>query len=140
MSPNRSSRRSGYKDVMPDRDQVLRFAVGEPAGRRSRTWRLSVPRRKSDILAETGNSVKVSLHEPGPARFALTSEFVGKGAWQAPEGLDPRLATEWARPRPTPPKRIARPLSIIVPWHEVLERDVHDGRRDLDVAAAGTAP
>jgi hypothetical protein len=83
---------------MPDRDQVLRFAVGSAIGPRSRTWRLWVPRRKSDVYLSSrrlANSVKVSLHEPGPARFALTSEFVRKGSWKAPEGRDPRLAIEW---------------------------------------------
>jgi hypothetical protein len=67
--------------------------------------------------------VKVSLHEPGPARFALTREFVRKGLWAAPEGRDPRLADEWERPRPKPPNRAVRPLSIIVPWDEVVERE-----------------
>jgi hypothetical protein len=114
---------------MADRDQVLRFAVGSPAGPRSRTWRLWVPRRKSDVYVSSrrlGNSVKVSLHEPGPARFALTSEFMRKGSWKAPEGRDPRLAAEWDRPRPKPPNRIARPLAIVVPWDEVLEREVEE--------------
>lgn len=114
---------------MPDRDQVLRFAVGSPTGPRSRTWRLWVPRRKSDVYVSSrrvGNSVKVSLHEPGPARFALTSELVRKGTFQAPEGRDPRLAVDWERPRPKPPGQIARPLALIVPWDEVLERDVDE--------------
>lgn len=72
------------------------------------------------------NSVKVSLHEPGPARFALTSEFVRKGTFKPPEGRDPRLAVEWERPRPKPPNQAARPLAIIVPWNEVLEREVEE--------------
>ena len=54
--------------------------------------------------------------------MALTSEFVRDGAVAAPEGRDPRLAVEWNRPRPAP-GRAARPLAIIVPWHEVLDRD-----------------
>jgi hypothetical protein len=68
--------------------------------------------------------VKVSLHEQGPARWALTSEFVRKGTFQVPEGSDPRLAADWERPRPKPPLQIARPLAIIVPSDEVLEREV----------------
>jgi hypothetical protein len=65
-----------------------------------------VPKGKSDVYVSSrrlGNSVKVSLHEPGPARFALTKEFVEKGTYQAPEGFDPRLAVEWERPRPNEP-------------------------------------
>jgi hypothetical protein len=84
-----------------------------------------VPRRKSDVYVSSrrlGNSVKVSLHEPGPARFALTREFVEQTEYEAPEGRDRRLAVEWDRPRPKP-GQIARPLAILVPWDEVQERE-----------------
>jgi hypothetical protein len=85
-----------------------------------------VPRGKSDVYVSSrrlGNSVKVSLHEPDPARFALTREFVRKGLWTVPEGRDPRLADEWEWPRPKRPNRVARPLAIIVPWDEVQQRE-----------------
>lgn len=112
---------------MPDHVQVLRFAVGSATGPRSRTWRLWVPKGKSDVYVSSrrlGNSVKVSLHEPGPARFALTKEFIRRDTYRAPAGRDPRLAIEWERPRPKPPRQVARPFVIIVPWDEVLEREV----------------
>lgn len=105
--------------------QVLRFAVGSATGPRSRTWRLWVLKRKSDVYISgrmLGDSVKVSLHEPGPSRFALTSEWVRREGFQAPEGRDRRLALEWERPRPRPPRQGARAFSIIVPWDEVLDR------------------
>lgn len=111
---------------MANRDQVLRFAVGTATGPRSRTWRLWVPKGKSDVYVSSrrlGNSVKVSLHEPGPARFALTQEFVDRGTFQAPEDRDPRLAIEWERPRPRQPNGAVRPLALIVPWDEVQDRD-----------------
>jgi hypothetical protein len=111
---------------VPECDQVLRFAVGSADAARSRTWRLWVPRRKSDVYVagrRLGNSVKVSLHEPGPARFALTREFLQETGYEAPADRDPRLAVEWDRPRPKPPSQIARPLAILVPWNEVLERE-----------------
>lgn len=114
---------------MPEYTQVLRFAVGSTIGTRSRTWRLWVPRRKSDVYISSrrlGDSVKVSLHEPGPSRFALTGEWLSRTGFQAPEGRDPRLAIEWERPRPRPPRQIARPFSIIVPWDEVLDRGVSE--------------
>lgn len=112
-----------------DRDQVLRFAVGTAAGPRSRTWRLWVPKGKSDVYVSSrriGNSVKVSLHEPGPSRFALTREFVDKGSFESPEGRDPRLAHEWERPRTRQPNGAVRPLVLIVPSDEVQERDVDE--------------
>jgi hypothetical protein len=111
---------------LPDYDQVLRFAVGSAAGPRSRAWRLWVPRGKSDVYVSSrrlGNSIKVSLHDPGPSRFALTSEFVRRDSYRPPEGGDPRLAIEWERPRPKPPRQIARPFAVIVPWDEVMERE-----------------
>jgi hypothetical protein len=67
--------------------------------------------------------VKVSLHEPGPARYALTNEWIRKSGYQAPAGKDRRLANEWERPGPVPPRRIARPLTIVVPDDEVIERE-----------------
>ncbi len=105
-------------------DQVLRFAVGRPLGPRSQTWRLWVPKGKSDVYVSgrtLGSSVKVSLHEPGPARFALTKTWVQRSGFQAPPDRDSRLAVEWNRPRPTP-SRIARPLAVLVPYSEVLPR------------------
>lgn len=86
-----------------------------------------MPRRKSDVYISSrtlGRSVKVSLHEPGPSRFALTDEWVNRKGFKAPEGRDRRLAVEWERPRPRPPRQIARPFSIIVPWDEVLDRGI----------------
>lgn len=84
-----------------------------------------MPKRKSDVYISgrrLGNSVKVSLHEPGPSRFALTSEWVMRTGFQAPAERDRRLAVEWVRPRPRPPRQIARPFSIIVPYDEVFDR------------------
>src|SRR5688500_11035892 len=114
---------------MPEFVQVLRFEVGSEVGPRSRTWRLWVPKEKSDVYISgctLGSSVKVSLHEPGPSIFALTNEWVRRKDFKAPEGKDRRLAVQWERPRPFPPKQIARPLTIIVPWDEVLARKVRE--------------
>lgn len=111
---------------MGRQSQVLRFAVGSATGPRSRSWRLWVPYGKSDVYISgrsLGSSVKVSLHEPGPSRFALTDEWIKRTQFQAPEGRHQRLAVEWERPRPRPPHQTARPFSIIVPWDEVLSRE-----------------
>ena len=85
-----------------------------------------MPRRKSDVYISgrtLGASVKVSLHEPGPSRFALTSEWVRQTGFHAPEGTHRRHAFEWNRPRACPPRQVARPFSIIVPDDEVLDRE-----------------
>lgn len=110
---------------MADREQILRFAVGSSTGPRSRTWRLWVPPRRSDVylsVRRLGADFKVSIHEPGPARCALTRHWVARKGYVAPAGEDPRLAREWNRPRPRPPNLIARPFEIIVPWDEVREQ------------------
>src|SRR3954447_2352635 len=110
------------------KQQVLRFAVGTGDGPRSRTWRLWAPRGKSDVYVSSrriANSFKVSLHEPGPSRFALTSEFVREHDFVAPEGRDHRLAKEWNRPRPSS-GRAVRPFAIVVPWDEVIDRRDRD--------------
>lgn len=110
---------------MPTAEQVLRFAVGSEAGPRSTTWRLWVPKGKSDVYVSgrtLGSAIKVSLHEPGPARFALTKDWVRRTGYKASPDRDSRLAVSWERPRPHPPRRIARSLSIIVPFDEVLNR------------------
>jgi hypothetical protein len=105
------------------KQQVVRFAVGSAPGPKARSWRLWVDRGKSDvyILARTLGAVKVSLHELGPARCALTKPWLRRTGFQAPAGRDWRLAEEWERPRPHPPGRFARPLTIIVPWDEVRD-------------------
>jgi len=108
------------------REQVLRFAVGAPDGPRSRTWRLWVPPNKSDVYLSSRKvayGVKVSLHEPGPSRFALTKEYAAKPDALRPAGDDPRGAHEWERPRPQlPDTPMTRPFAIIVPWDEVIDR------------------
>jgi hypothetical protein len=108
------------------REQVLRFAVGERDGPRSRTWRLWVPPGKSDVYIASrrlGYAVKVSLHEPGPSRLALTSEYVKQEGALRAAGDDPRGAKEWERPRPRlPDAPMTRPFSILVPWDEVIDR------------------
>jgi hypothetical protein len=85
-----------------------------------------VPPNKNDVYVSSrrvANSVKVSLHEPGPARFALTREHVeGPNPIAVPRD-DPRAPIEWDRPRPRlPDAPLVRPLSILVPATEVIER------------------
>ncbi len=114
---------------MPESIQTLRFAVGSATGPRSRSWRLWVPKHKSDVYISSrrlGSSVKVSLHEPGPSVFALTKEWVEQTGFKTPEGRDRRLAIKWERPRPQPPRHVARPFTIIVPWDEVLDRGISE--------------
>jgi hypothetical protein len=104
--------------------QVIRFGVGTPAGLRSVSWRLWVPPGKSDVYVaqrHIGGSIKVSLHDEGPWRYALTADELKRpGGVRAP-GPDPRGAQEWAKPLPNE-DGLTRALSILVPDTELRER------------------
>jgi hypothetical protein len=78
--------------------------------------------RALESLALTQEAFMVSLHEPDYSHYALDTIWVQQTGYQAPKGQDWRLRVAWKRPRPSPPRQIARPLSIIVPWDEVLDR------------------
>jgi hypothetical protein len=118
-------------DEMARGDQVLRFAVGTPTGLRSGTWRLWVPRGKSDVYLSRrtfGRNWKVSLHNPGPWQLALTSEYLARpDALELAPPDNPRGIIEFARPLPR--KRLApcaRAFTIVVPWLEVVPRTGED--------------
>jgi hypothetical protein len=85
-----------------------------------------VPRRKSDVYIasrKVGYAVKASLHEPGPARIALTSNYVRQPDAIPVPGDDPRHPIEWERARPRlPDAPMTRAFAIIVPWDEVRDR------------------
>jgi hypothetical protein len=106
--------------------QTIRFAVGSEDGARSRTWRLWVPSGKSDVYVSSrrvAKSVKISLHEPGPSRFALTREHVGGPNPIAVPSADPRATVEWERARPSLPNApMTRALAMIVPFEEIIDR------------------
>jgi hypothetical protein len=85
-----------------------------------------VPPNKSDVYISSrrvANSVKVSLHEPGPSRFALTKEHVTGPNPIPVRGDDPRGPIQWERARPRlPDAPITRVFSILVPAGEVTDR------------------
>ena len=101
----------------------LRFGVGSASGRRSATWTLKATRNDVYLMQRRiGGHAKVSLHEDGPWRFALTSEHLaGPNPLQAPAGRDRRGAHEWQRPPEIAPG-LTRAFSIFVPWFEVVDR------------------
>jgi hypothetical protein len=107
-------------------DQVLRFAVGRPSGARSATWRLWVPRGKSDVYLSrrmVGRNFKVSLHESGEWQIGLTQEYVKRPDALSMPKENPRGLDKWTRPEPQP--RIApgtHAFSIVIPWLEIHHR------------------
>jgi hypothetical protein len=107
-------------------EQVLRFAVGTPSGPRSGTWRLWVPPSKSDLYLSPralGAHVKVSLHESGSWRLALTREYVERTSPQPALPGGGRVMRDWQRPDPQPGTApFTQAFAIVVPWFEVVER------------------
>jgi hypothetical protein len=59
-----------------------------------------------------GSSVKASLHEPGPSRFALTSAFIRRGTHQPPDGRNPPLAIAMAYLVQSPSRCLFGPIPL----------------------------
>ena len=107
------------------RAEVVRFAVGGADEPRSLVWRVWTTKGKSDLYISgrlQGGDWKVSLHESGDWRFALTREF------SQAQGMDERLIFEkWERPQPlregvTPAFEIMVPSSLataLAAWRNV---------------------
>ena len=79
------------------RSEVVRFAVGGPDEPRSLVWRIWTHRGTSNLYISDrlqGGDWKVSLHESGDWRFALTREYA-----EARE-MEDRLFEQWERPQP----------------------------------------
>lgn len=98
------------------RAEVVRFAVGGPDEPRSLVWRVWTTKGKSDVYISgrlQGGDWKVSLHESGDWRFALTREFTEK------RGSDSRVTFEqWKRPQPLR-EGVTTAFEIVVPSAEL---------------------
>jgi hypothetical protein len=116
----------------------LRFGVGAASGPRSNTWTIKGQRNDVYLMQRrVGGTVKVSLHEEGPWRFALTSEHLASpDRLQVPEGADPRMARAWSRPSPIA-QGLTRAFAVVVPWFEIIDRP---GTERAGVVWADTPP
>src|SRR5829696_1026585 len=108
------------------RSEVVRFAVGGPDEPRSLVWRVWTTKGKSDVYISgrlQGGDWKVSLHESGDWRFALTREFAEA------RGEDDRLIAQWDRPQPLY-GGVTPAFEIVVPSAELaLPRQPLPGNR-----------
>ena len=99
------------------KEEVVRFAVGGPDEPRSCVWRVWKGKGKSDVyiaIRTLGGVLKVSLHESGVWRFALTKEF-----WEMRGENDAdRLIEKWERPQPLH-EEVTSAFDIIVPSAEL---------------------
>jgi hypothetical protein len=117
----------------------LRFGVGSATGPRSSTWILKAHRNDVYLTQRRiGRHIKVSFHETGPWRFALTTEHLASPhRLRAPAGRDPRGAHEWPRPPADAASGVTRAFAIVIPWFEVRDRP---GAEAGDVVWAETPP
>jgi hypothetical protein len=93
------------------RSEVVRFAVGGPDEPRSLVWRIWTGKGTSDLYISgrlQGGDWKVSLHESGDWRFALSREYAEA------RGMEDRLREQWERPQPLY-GGITSAFNIIVP-------------------------
>ena len=93
----------------------IRFAVGNPNGLRSSTWRIW-PNKKGDTYLATrslGGILKVSFHKDRRCHIGFTSEY----AQTAKErfGAERRLLQRWELPEGP----VARAAQIVIPYSEL---------------------
>jgi hypothetical protein len=104
-------------------EHVVRFVVGSQDGFRGSTWRCWIPgRAKNDIYLaprSIAGSYKISLHQSGDWRLALTEQFEKKlrseGRWN--DGIG-RLLAQWPRSRTIGPDTVLA-FRIVVPHSAV---------------------
>ncbi len=92
---------------LPRINEELRFAVGEPGGLTSNSWK--VWNRGADVYIacrDNFREVKVSLHASGRWRMAFTEEAVTKKP-SLVESENQRAWEVWDRPNPDAPAMIA---------------------------------
>jgi hypothetical protein len=86
--------------VLPLREQVIRFAVGDPGGLTSNAWRVWTQGQGDIYLAcrDSFQETKVSLHVSGRWRFGFTAEAANARPDLIPPGTD-RAMEVWDKPK-----------------------------------------
>lgn len=74
--------------------KAIRFAVGEPEGRRSSVWRMWANKKGDAYLSvrSLGGQLKVSLHKDGRWHYAFDHAYAKK------KGIPGRFVERWERP------------------------------------------
>lgn len=101
----------------------IRFAVGDPDGRRSTVWKIAINGSDIYIMSRTfGSDLKISLHASGECSFANTSAWVLKTSDR--KNADRRIDS-WslARPNGTAAQIVFR---IQIPETELRKVDAPD--------------
>lgn len=115
---------------LPYRTGPIRFAVGDPEGLTSNSWRFWTTQHGDAYLAcrDNFNNVKVSLHVSGRWRMAFTEEAVRENSSLVPPGAD-RAWEVWDTPPPFMPEAVAAFSLIFLTSELAVERSQRDPRR-----------
>lgn len=100
----------------------LRFVVGTEEGPWSGTWIAWANQGKGDVYVANrsiAGDLKVSLHQSGECRFALTSQHLKKP--NAIAGPDDRKPVAWQMTENVGMPGVSRPLAINIPSTELTD-------------------
>lgn len=98
--------------------RAQRFAVGDPAGRRSSEWMVAWKEKTADVYVVTrslGDRMKASIHETGRCHVRLTDPE----SWKSP-GPPPRFLDVWAIDSAA---QVSHPFGICIPEPELRAGD-----------------
>jgi hypothetical protein len=116
MIPNKLATQAG---IIPIRKDAVRFAVGDPEGLTSNSWRIWASRKGDIYIACRDNfkEAKVSLHASGRWRISLTTEAISKNdSLISPE--ENRALEVWDKPTESLPNTVTA-FRIIFPRSEL---------------------
>lgn len=138
---------------VPVREQEFRFAVGEPSGASTNSWKAWVDRKGDIYIACRDNfrEIKVSLHASGRWRLGLTEEAVRKRPEILPAGVD-RAWDKWAPPADHQ-ERVVIAFQLVFPqaalylrpedrknWKPLLFVEPHEGSDVMTVVSTCVSP
>jgi hypothetical protein len=105
--PMLSNRGATAAGILPILDEPVRFAVGDPNGVTSNSWRVWAEKNDELYIAcrDSFTETKVSLHASGRWRMGFTTQAIAKNPNLMPENGN-RAWEVWDRPNETLPKTI----------------------------------
>ena len=122
MLPYNALKQSG---LLPIRTEPVRFAVGNPDGLTSNSWRIW-PSPKGDLYVacrDNFQEVKVSLHTSGRWRVGFTTEAVSKNPSLVEGGQD-RAWDVWDRPEDLVPE-VVRAFQLVFSSNQLVVGPEH---------------
>lgn len=102
-------------------ESAVRFAVRDPEGRRSATWKCWSPSGKNDVYLacrELAGALKTSLHQSGSWHVAYFRDFFEDRVPEEHRTNRGRFIDQWSRPSAIAPG-LTLAFRIVTPWSSV---------------------